>query len=61
MCVDAILISTITGSISILVTVLFYNLRRSRCVDLQCACFRCTRQNMNTEEMTADKLNIPQI
>ena len=61
MCIDAILISTITGSISLLITILFYNLRRSRCTELHCACLRCIRQNMNSDELTADSLNIPQI
>ena len=61
MCIDAILIASISGSISLIVTVICYNIRRSRCTHIQCGCFECTRQMMNTEELKEDRLTLPQI
>ena len=61
MCLDAILVTTIVAGICVIVSVLFYNLRRSRCTKLECGCITCSRQLMNTEEMANDKLEIPQI
>ena len=61
MCIDAILVASISGSISLIVTVIWYNLRRSRCTNIQGGCFECTRQMMNTEELNEDKFTIPQI
>ena len=61
MCVDPFVIGSISGSISLLMTVLFYNIRRSRCTNVQCGCFKCTRQMMTEQELKQDKLNLSEI
>ena len=62
MCVDPIILSTtIISGICLIVSVVFYNLRRSRCTKLECGCINCSRQLMNTEEMNNDKLEIAHI
>lgn len=34
---------------------ILYHLRRSRCTEINCCCFRCRRDLMNDQEMQADK------
>ena len=61
MCVDPLVIGSIIGSISLFMTVLFYNIRRSRCTHIQCGCLKCTRQMMTSDELKQDKYTLPQI
>ena len=45
------------GGLSMVVSVLFYNMRRSRCTKCKgCGC-EIERQNMNQDELKADEIN----
>ena len=61
MCLDAILVSTIFGGICLIMSVFFYNIRRSRCLFIKTPCCTCTRENLSAEELEHDKLEIPHI
>ena len=53
-----IIVAGATG-ISLVISVLFYNMRRSRCVHCEgCGC-KITRQNMTQDEMANDTLEMP--
>lgn len=62
MCLDAIVISTFAGGISLIISVLMYNLRRSRCTNIKCgSCIECSRSNMSIDELSMDQLTLPKI
>lgn len=53
-----IIVAGATG-ISLVISVLFYNMRRSRCIKCKgCGC-EIERENMTKEEMANDKLEMP--
>jgi hypothetical protein len=48
-----------SAGIAMIISVLFYNMRRSRCVKCKgCGC-EIERQNMSAESMKEDKLQMP--
>ena len=50
-----------SAGIAMIISVLFYNMRRSRCVKCKgCGC-EIERQNMSAESMKEDKLQIPSV
>ena len=53
-----IIVAGATG-ISLVISVLFYNMRRSRCIKCKgCGC-EIERENMTQDEMANDKLELP--
>jgi len=47
-------------AISTILSVLFYNLRRSRCTKCKaCGCCEVERENMSAESLKNDKLELP--
>jgi hypothetical protein len=53
-----IIVAGATG-VSLVISVLFYNMRRSRCIKCKgCGC-SIERQNMTQDEMANDKLEMP--
>ena len=48
-------IVSIGGLVIALIHAIFYNIRRSRCSDINCCCFKCKRQLMSPEEQKEDE------
>ena len=57
--IDPIFIATLSRGISLIISVLFYNIRRSRCIHIETPCCKCDRTNMDLEEMKNDVPNFP--
>jgi hypothetical protein len=57
--IDAILIGTCAASISLVISVLFWNIRRSRCTAIETPCIKCNRTVMDIKEMQQDVLQFP--
>jgi hypothetical protein len=57
--IDAILIGTCGASISLIISVLFWNIRRSRCIIIETPCIKCNRTVMDIKEMEQDALQFP--
>jgi len=50
-----------SAGIAMIISVLFYNMRRSRCVKCKgCGC-EIERENMSAESMKEDKLQMPSV
>ena len=47
-------IASIAGVLILLVHSVAYNIRRSRCVDVDCFCVKCKRDLMTVEELKND-------
>ena len=56
---DPIFIATLSGGISLIISVLFWNIRRSRCIHIETPCCKCDRTVMDIEEMKNDAANFP--
>ena len=53
------LVVVVCGGFSMILSVLFYNMRRSRCIKCKgCGC-EIERENMSAESLKNDKLEIP--
>jgi uncharacterized membrane protein affecting hemolysin expression len=50
-------VMVISGAIGALLTSLCWSIRRSRCSNIETACFKCTREVMTESELAADKTN----
>jgi hypothetical protein len=48
-------------AISTILSVLFYNMRRSRCVKCKTCCCEIERENMSAESLKNDKLELPNV
>ena len=57
--IDPILIATLGASISLVISVLFWNIRRSRCIIIDTPCIKCSRTVMNIKELEQDVLQFP--
>lgn len=44
-------ILAVIGAIASLITIVFSSIRQSRCSELSCLCFKCSRTILTTEEM----------
>ncbi len=42
------------GAIGGLITIVFSSVRKSRCSNISCFCFKCKREVMNKEELEID-------
>ena len=47
-------IVSIGGVLIGLIHAIFYNMRRSRCNDINCLCMKCSREVMSVEEMSKE-------
>ena len=47
----------IIGAVGALISTTCYNIRRSRCEQIESPCLSCRRTLMNSEEMKIDRLN----
>ena len=56
---DPIIIATLCGGVSMVISVFFYNLRRSRCFLIETPCIKCSRTIMDIKEMEQDALQFP--
>ena len=45
--------------IAMIISVLFYNMRRSRCVKCESCCCKIERENMSAESLKNDELKLP--
>ena len=55
---ELILISAIIGGASLLISVTFWNIRRSRCTSIECNhCCKIKRELMDIEEMKIDTID----
>ena len=43
------------GAIGGLITIIFASIRQSRCNEINCLCFRCSRQVLTKEELELEK------
>ena len=61
--IDPLFVACISGGISLVTNIVFYNIRRLRCTHIKTPCCECDRVLMTTEELTADDLKqvIPKI
>jgi hypothetical protein len=59
--IDIAVIAAGSAGVTMIISVFFYNLRRSRCVKCKgCGC-EIERQNMSAESMKEDKLQMPSV
>ena len=56
---DPIFIATLSGGISLIISVFFYYLRRSRCIIIETPCIKCKRTIMDLKELEQDVLQFP--
>ena len=57
--IDPIFIATLSGGVSLIISVLFWNIRRSRCILIETPCIKCSRTVMDIDEMKSDALQFP--
>ena len=53
---DVVVIGALCGGISLVVSVCFWNIRRSRCVHIKSPCLECQREVMTADELSADAM-----
>ena len=57
--IDVLVLGTMFTGVIALVSVCFYNIRRSRCIKCKMCGMEVERELMSAESMKDDKLNIP--
>jgi len=58
---DLLLIAALTAAVTSGITVLMWNIRRSRCTKCQSPCCTIERNLMSLESMKEDRLDMPEI
>jgi len=58
---EVLVIGALTGALITTISVLFWNIRRSRCTSCHTPCCSIQRDLMSQEEQTEDKLSLPEV
>ena len=58
---DLVLVAALTGAVVTSISVLFWNIRRSRCTSCKSPCCSIERELMSQESMREDKLSLPEV